>query len=729
MERVLELDGEWSYLPDAAGTHDPATLPESGWQTMRLPNNWELGGLHNYNGVVWFRRSFDLPPGWSDSALWLRFLAVDYFADVWLNGGYAGGHEGYFQPFEFQVNDLVRVGQNELIVRVDAPFETPGPDGWPFKKRVIKGVLSHWDARPGGTSQQHGQDRGSGGIWNSVQLVAAHKVRIRRAQAMPVLTAGVATVTFNLWIENLGPRADATITLDLGPANFAATDQTFQLQRQVRLKPGEQLISLTKTIPDPQLWSTWDHGKPNLYSFTASVEIGAEQVVQCRDRFGIRSIEVRDGWRFFLNGRQIFLRGTNVVPTMWLAEYDQAMIARDIQLMRDANLNAVRVCVHVNRPEFYDACDEAGLLIWNDFALQWAYHDTDDFKANAAEQIRDFIRLLYNHPSIIVWACQNEPVWNTLTLTPILAAVAREEDSTRLVVPAAGFDQHTYNGWYGGTKDEYIMVPAAPFNTEFGAQALPNMETMREMFDPDEIWPTTPEHWAKWAYHDFQYDQTFNVARIDRGASIEEFVANSQRYQYELLKLAMETYRANKYSRMTGFFQFMFMDAWPSITWSVVDYYRRPKLGYEALRIACQPVLIMIHRQSGSYRPILEADGVGISNIDGLTVVNDLDTPFPAAVATIWIEKDAQRSKLTEWHLDVPADGIVARTSRLETLEGTGEVADPRFREMLQASTAKLTPGDYRLILELHDAEGHLLSENHEEIKYVPLMVINPGAF
>ena len=146
-------------------------------------------------------------------------------------------------------------------------------------------------------------------------------------------------------------------------------------------------------------------------------------------------------------------------------------------------------------PRVLDACEEAGLLIWNDFALQWAYDDTDDFKANAAEQIRDFVRLLYNHPSIIVWACQNEPVWNTLTLTPILAAAVAEEDSTRVVVPAAGFDQHTYNGWYGGTMDEYVMVPAAPFNTEFGAQALPDLETMRAMFGPEELWPTRREHW------------------------------------------------------------------------------------------------------------------------------------------------------------------------------------------------------------------------------------------
>ena len=94
------------------------------------------------------------------------------------------------------------------------------------------------------------------------------------------------------------------------------------------------------------------------------------------------------------------------------------------------------------------------------------------------------------------------------------------------------------------------------------------------------------------AYHDFQYDQTFNVAQIPLGNSWQEFVSSSQQYQADLLKLALERFRRAKYQPVGSLFQFMFMDCWPSVTWSVVSYERRPKRGYSALQLAYQPVLV-----------------------------------------------------------------------------------------------------------------------------------------
>ena len=87
-------------------------------------------------------------------------------------------------------------------------------------------------------SREHGQDMGSGGIWNSVQLQATHKVRIARAQAVPVLTAEVATVTFNLWVENLGPAADARIAVDVAPANFQAANRRSGSSGRCGSSPG-----------------------------------------------------------------------------------------------------------------------------------------------------------------------------------------------------------------------------------------------------------------------------------------------------------------------------------------------------------------------------------------------------------------------------------------------------------------------------------------------------------
>ena len=103
----------------------------------------------------------------------------------------------------------------------------------------------------------------------------------------------------------------------------------------------------------------------------------AERVLDERIvRFGVRSITRDDDWTFSLNGRRIYLRGTNYIATQWLSQADRAFYARDLRLMVDANLNSIRVHAHLERPEFYDLADEMGILVWQDFPLQWGYTDT-----------------------------------------------------------------------------------------------------------------------------------------------------------------------------------------------------------------------------------------------------------------------------------------------------------------------------------------------------------------
>ena len=449
------------------------------------------------------------------------------------------------------------------------------------------------------------------------------------------------------------------------------------------------------------------------------------------DHFGIREIRVTDDWQFFLNGRRFYIRGSNIIPTMWLSEYDEQMIATDIKQMRGAGLNGVRVCVHVNRREFYTACDEAGIVIWNDFALQWSYDDSDAFKANAVSQIQDFVRMLYNHPSIIVWACQNEPLHNKDILTPILEIAARQEDGTRHICPAATFSQHTYKGWYAATKEEYLAVPASPFCNEYGAQALPVLETMKSMFSEEELMPETEDHWRKWAYHDFQYDETFNVAGVERGSSIEEFIENSQQYQFDLVKISTEAFRQAKYNGMNSLFHFMFNDAWPAITWSVVDYYRRPKKGYEALKLACQPVLIMINKKN-RYRTRVEVGKfANVSVLASISIVNDYHREFPDAR----IETSAEHmetGKVTElagYPIHIPADSVVSLKNMLQVLEEPPEDRDPKFTKFmadLAGKSATLSPGRYAYRLKLFDADGNCLSENYEMMDFIEPVLSRP---
>ncbi len=166
-----------------------------------------------------------------------------------------------------------------------------------------------------------------------------------------------------------------------------------------------------------------------------------------------------------------------------------------------------------------------------------------------------------------------------MILNPVLAQAAAQCDSSRYVRATSEFTEHAYPGWYWGDRATTSPCPAAPILTEFGAQALPSAAEVRQMRGGEQ-WP--PD-WKGLAYHDFQYDQTFHVAGIELGSSLEEFVENSQRYQAELLKFAIERYRRHKYTKIGSLFQFMFMDCWPSITWSVLSYDRVPKQGYSCL--------------------------------------------------------------------------------------------------------------------------------------------------
>lgn len=571
---------------------------------MELPMNWQLRGLDSFDGRVRFTRSFDLPAqdlpaqaAAEKQRIFIVFRGVDYFADVWLNGHHLGHHAGYFQPFEFEITHLVQPGENRLEVVVDCPKEAPG-SVWPDRKWLIKGILSHWDARPGSWDPATGQEQNSGGIWGDVYVEQRPSAFVINGRAASTLVPKEASEAFiyDLAEEAKGQQAVVRVEFEVDSLEAGRYPVRVALDEHVAeailaVPRGRSRHVVTLHVEDPKLWWPWDLGEPYLYNLSISIEEPDSPAYHhWGTAFGIRHIDLdphSGEWR--INGTRFFVRGTNVIPTLWLGEYDQAMIQRDIDLLKAAYINGVRVCVHINRDEFYAACDRAGIIVWQDFALQWAYTTDERFTQEAVRQVQEMVDHLYNHPSIALWCTQNESSFhNKVILNPVLAQAAAQRDSSRYVRATSEFSEHAYPGWYRGEMRDYVTLPGAPILTEFGAQALPSAEEVRQMRGGDQ-WP--PD-WQGLAYHDFQYDQTFHVAGVEPGDSLEAFVHNSQRYQADLLKFSIERYRRHKYTRIGGFFQFMFMDCWPSITWSVLSYDRVPKLGYYTLQQTLQPILI-----------------------------------------------------------------------------------------------------------------------------------------
>lgn len=259
------------------------------------------------------------------------------------------------------------------------------------------------------------------------------------------------------------------------------------------------------------------------------------------------------------------------------------------------------------------------------------------------------------------------------------------------------FEEHPYYGWYTGYVEQFSGIPGGPIPSEFGAQALPVIESLREMMPEEALWP--PD-WEIWAFHDFQYDQTFNVTHLEMGGSLASFIENSQKYQYRYLKYSIEAYRRTLKKPVFGLFQFMFMDCWPAITWSVVDYFRRVKPGYDALKIAYQPILISFDI------PRFEI----VKNIrifDGVYLTNDLNIDFENASVEIALEDfDGKVLIKKDYSVDIPAN------SRQCLITANYLTTEWRVPEDLE-------PGKVTIRGRVTSSDGEFLSENYEDLKVV----------
>lgn len=591
--RSISLAGVWRM---ARGYQPSSRQLPQGEGGLVVPSNWHKQGLE-HEGVLWLVRKVDVP---ASAAAWrLELGGCDYRCEVYWDGVLAGSHTGYFAPFSVPV--AASPGEHTLAIKVESPRETSR--AWSLHKTLIKGVLSHHDTRPGGAWSPDGQDANTGGLWGGVHLVPATAAWLDRPRATTVrLDGDRAELLLSAQVTPLGP-ADVQVRWSvLSPAGAEVASGSWS---------GRGPLRASAVLPRAEPWWPRELGASPLY--TLRLRAGDDEVTS---RFGIRTVTRDANARYLFNGQPLFLRGTNYIGSLYLATLDRAAVQRDLELMLRANINAVRVHAHVTSPAFYQLADELGLLVWQDFPLQWGYDDSPGFVADAARQLGEMLELLGGHPSIIHWTAQNEAPWSSEWMTykyPVydpdqnralssaLSAVLAT-DPTRPSQANSGTGEHAWMGWYSGSYRDFSRPQAHAILTELGAQALPRLATLRTILRPEQLWPLD-RNLPVWEYHNFQKHELVTIAKVPLGASLEELISNTQAYQARLLQFAIEALRRQAWQPMTGVFQFMFVEHWPSMNWGVVDYLRQPKPGYFALQRAFQPILPIAHaHQKGSLR-------------------------------------------------------------------------------------------------------------------------------
>jgi beta-mannosidase len=686
----MALPDRWLAAPadeDLRRTFADADLDDSGWEPITVPGHWRsTPAFADHDGPLLHRARFEQSPGAADRRWWLRFDGLFYEGDVWLDGTYLGATEGYFFAHEFEITQQLRTrSEHQLAVEVACSPQTNRAH-----KRNITGIFQHWDCMDPSWNP--------GGIWRPVHLEESGPVRIRHLVTR-CLEADPARAVLALTADLDATEAtDVHLRTTVGAVDHG-TDRT--------LAAGANTVEWTVTVDQPRLW--WPHALGDAHLEQASVEVRLRDAVgsrvsdRRRFRTGLRHVSMRK-WVLSVNGERLFCKGANLAPTrMALGEATPAELAADVELAKQTGLDLLRVHAHVGRPETYQAADEAGMLLWQDFPLQWGY--ARSIRRQAQRQATEMVAMLAHHPSVAVWCGHNEPMgldispeaftephrlaplglrafasqqvptWNKTVLDRTVKRAIQAADGTRPVIKHSGVlprlptlegtDSHLYFGWYwGDERDLPGFARALPsqvrFPTEFGAQAVPETDD----FVGAEAWPDLD--WDRLATaHNLQ------LPLLDRhvpreGHSYESWKAATQAYQATVVRHHVETLRRLKYRPTGGFCQFAFADAHPGITWSVLDHERVPKAAHAALAAACRPVIVVADRLPAVVAP---GDAVALD----VHVVSDRRSELTGSIEVLarW-EDGAHR-----WSFEgaVPADACVrVGTVQLEVPEAPGEL-------------------------------------------------------
>jgi hypothetical protein len=448
----LNLNGLWQYAIRAKVADGPGPAFDGAILVPFAPES-SLSGVGKTVGPddrLWYRRTFRVPAAWTGSRVWLRFDAVDWETRVSVNGKAVGTHTGGYDPFAFDITDVLAPGgDQELVVSVWDPSDA-GPQ--PRGKQVLK-PRSIWYTP-------------TSGIWQTVWLEPLPPQSIDRLALTPDADAGTLTIE---------PRLS-------GPADgLTLRAAAISGGRQVAAAEGAASSPLTLTVPDPRLWSPAD---PFLYDLKVSLTRNGRPVDEVSSYFGLRKISVGRGAdgsaRLLLNNKPLFQFGfldQGFWPDGLHTPPSDDAIRSDIASTLSFGMNLARKHIKVEPDRWYYWADRLGLLVWQD--MPSGGNNTADARVNSASEWRRLIDARYNHPSIVMWVPFNEG-WGQPDAagTREIADWTARYDPTRLVNNASGWtdagaghvsDVHKYPG----PSMPALARQRAAVLGEFGGLGLP----------------------------------------------------------------------------------------------------------------------------------------------------------------------------------------------------------------------------------------------------------------
>ena len=601
----------------------------------------------------WYRKRFFVPSELKGKRVELVFDGLDTFATVWLNGERIAESDDMFIPLVLDVTDKLRYGEwNVIAVRLGAPWYETFRRAGGFKERpqLWNGNYARLYVRK--AQYQYGWDWAAklltAGIWRDVKLVAYDKAVIRDVFLYTRKIEGSnADVVVRVKVESLGSHeAEIEVKGICGESKFNAGGR-------VSLKKGLNRFEWEVKVENAKLWWPRGYGPQNLYDVTVKVLISGEVADERSARFGIRTVELvtesdetPNGKVFYfkVNGVKVFAKGANWIPAdLLISRMTRDRYRELLELTAEGNHNMLRVWGGglVEYEDFYELCDELGIMLWHDFQFACGHYPEDEeFLKLIEKEVEATVRTLRNHPSIVLWCGNNEDemfdYYNGYGVTrhkkdfEVTPRVVEKLDPSRPYWPSSPWggehpndpregDRHNWEVYHAFAPIESYLDDEARFLSEFGMQAAPHPKTLLKFIPPNGLWPLS-EHWL---YHLHTPEKVIPYLKEFGDANhLYAYIFLTQLVQAWTLKTAIEHCRRRKYA-CGGVLYWSLNAPWPNACWETLDYYGRPKMGFYYAKRAYAPVLVSPLAGDGRLKVWLVNDTLSdVSGVLEVIVVN-----------------------------------------------------------------------------------------------------------
>ncbi len=582
----------------------------------------------------WFVKEIDVPQCFAGEMAELKFGGVNTIADVFVNGVLVGSCDDMMIEHVFRVEEALKVGEKNVIAvhiksamnharKIEIPMSAGGGEN--YDEFTVLRMPPHsfgWDIMPRMLSA---------GLWRGVELSVLPEHHFTQAyfatmtcdENQAQLCVKLRFATSDPMIENLSVRVRGV-----------CGDSTFEWSRPARFTS----VMGTIEVKNPKLWWPRGYGEQPLYTVVTELLKGEEVLAVRTERIGIRRLDIEhvmkaneEGqFKVWCNGEFILCKGSNWVPMSALHAEDASRYEKALSLFADMGCNIVRSWGGnvVEDHRFFDLCDELGLMVWQDFTMGCASYPQEEWFYKVIDrEASSIIKKLRNHPSILLWAGDNEVDerlvelkyadesnrHNEITRT-VLPRTVRNHDPYRLFLPSSPFipegfpryavpEQHNW-GARAYFKDDFYKHTNAHFISECGYHGCPSVESLKKFLPEDKLWDW---HNSAWDTHNTENldtkrrgynrnDLMADQVRIligDTPDNLPEFSRVSQISQAEAKKFFVERTRIKKGAR-TGIIWWNMIDGWPQISDAIVDYYYDKKLAYTWLKRVHAPICVMM---------------------------------------------------------------------------------------------------------------------------------------